>query len=218
MRLILLGGPGAGKGTQASFICEKFDIPQISTGDMLRAAVKARTPLGIQAKAVMDAGDLVSDELIIGLIKDRLALDDCATGYLLDGFPRTIPQADAMKINNINIDYVVELQVDDEEIIKRMSGRRVHLASGRTYHLEYNPPKIENTDDVTGEALVQRKDDQEETVRNRLSVYHEQTEPLISYYTKFSESESDNAPSYVAVKGVGSVDDIRQAILAELQA
>ena len=213
MRLILLGGPGAGKGTQASFICKKFNIPQISTGDMLRAAVKAQTPLGIEAKGIMDAGGLVSDEIIIGLIKDRLQQVDCKNGYLLDGFPRTIPQADAMRENNINIDYVIEISVDDSEIIKRMSGRRAHLASGRTYHVEYNPPKQLDIDDVTGEALVQRDDDKEETVKKRLAVYHEQTEPLIDYYQQFSSDGALNSPSYTKIKGVGSVEEIRDAIL-----
>lgn len=218
MRLILLGGPGAGKGTQASFITEKFGIPQISTGDMLRAAVKAGTPLGLQAKAVMDAGELVSDDLMIGLIKDRLLEEDCANGYLLDGFPRTIPQADAMQANDIDIDYVVELQVDDEEIIKRMSGRRAHLASGRTYHIVYNPPKEEGKDDITGEPLVQREDDQEETVKNRLSVYHEQTEPLVLYYQEFAASGKEKSPKYRKIQGVGSVEDICQQVLEALSA
>lgn len=218
MRLILLGGPGAGKGTQASFITEKYDIPQISTGDMLRAAVKAGTPLGIQAKQVMETGGLVSDELIIGLIKDRLQHKDCINGYLLDGFPRTIPQADAMKENSIDIDFVIEISVDDEEIIRRMSGRRAHLASGRTYHIEYNPPKIEGIDDISGEPLVQRDDDQEETVKHRLNVYHEQTEPLVVYYRDFSVSDEENAPNYVKVKGVGSVDSIREKVLNALEA
>jgi len=188
MRLILLGGPGAGKGTQAGFITEKFGIPQISTGDMLRAAVKAATPLGIEAKKIMDAGELVSDDIIIGLVRDRVNQADCANGYLLDGFPRTVPQADAMREHNIDIDHVVEINVDDEEIIKRMSGRRVHLASGRTYHIVYNPPKEEGLDDISGEPLVQRDDDSEATVRNRLDVYHEQTEPLIDYYQSYASS------------------------------
>ncbi len=216
MRLILLGGPGAGKGTQATFITEKFDIPQISTGDMLRAAVKAQTPLGIQAKEIMDNGGLVSDDIMIGLIKDRLQEEDCANGYLLDGFPRTIPQADAMKANSIDVDYVVEINVADSEIIKRMSGRRAHLASGRTYHIAYNPPKQEGLDDITGEPLVQREDDQEETVKHRLNVYHEQTEPLVDYYRAFSNSDEDSAPIYVAINGVGTVDDIRDEILGNL--
>ncbi len=217
MRLILLGGPGAGKGTQATYITEEYGIPQISTGDMLRAAVKAGTELGLQAKEVMDAGELVSDELMIGLIKDRLAQDDCVNGYLLDGFPRTIPQADAMQDNGIDIDFVVELKVDDQEIIKRMSGRRAHLASGRTYHVIYNPPKEEGLDDVTGEPLVQREDDSEETVKNRLSVYHEQTEPLVDYYQTFANSDKTNAPTYVAVEGIGSVEDIRAKVLGALR-
>ena len=216
MRLILLGGPGAGKGTQATYITEKFGIPQISTGDMLRAAVKAETPLGLQAKAIMESGSLVSDDLIIGLIKDRLNEDDCKAGYLLDGFPRTIPQADAMKENGIDINYVVEIKVADEEIIKRMSGRRAHLASGRTYHVEYNPPKVEGIDDLSGEPLVQRDDDSEETVKHRLDVYHEQTEPLIEYYRKFSTSDEENAPIYISVNGVGTVEDIRDQILGSL--
>lgn len=218
MRLILLGGPGAGKGTQATFITEKFNIPQISTGDMLRAAVKAETKLGLEAKSVMDAGGLVSDDLIIELIKDRLQQDDCENGYLLDGFPRTIPQADAMKENNIDVDFVVELKVDDAEIIKRMSGRRAHLASGRTYHVIYNPPKVEGIDDETGEPLVQRDDDKEETVKNRLEVYHQQTEPLVEYYKNFANSDEANAPTYVEVEGVGSVETIRDKILTKLEA
>ncbi|MFT6045847.1 MAG: adenylate kinase [Arenicella sp.] len=217
MRLILLGAPGAGKGTQASFITEKYDIPQISTGDMLRAAVNAGTPLGIQAKQVMKSGGLVSDELIIELIKDRLQDKDCINGYLLDGFPRTIPQADAMQENGIDVDYVVEISVDDKEIIMRMSGRRAHLASGRTYHVEYNPPKTEGIDDVSGEPLVQRDDDKEETVKHRLDVYHEQTEPLIIYYRDFSKSKKDNAPIYVKVEGVGTVDSIREDVLNGLE-
>ena len=217
MRLILLGGPGAGKGTQASFITEKYQIPQISTGDMLRAAVKAGTPLGVQAKQIMDSGGLVSDAIIIGLIKDRLQQDDCQQGYLLDGFPRTIPQADAMKENGIDVDFVVEIKVDDAEIIKRMSGRRAHLASGRTYHIEYNPPKQEGLDDVTDEPLVQRDDDQEETVKHRLDVYHEQTEPLVKYYRDFANSDEPNAPNYLSIAGVGSVDSIRDTILSGLE-
>jgi adenylate kinase len=217
MRLILLGGPGAGKGTQATFITEEFGIPQISTGDMLRAAVKAGTPLGLEAKQVMESGGLVSDELIIGLIKDRLAQGDCKNGYLLDGFPRTIPQADAMRDNNIDIDYVVEIRVDDSEIIKRMSGRRAHLASGRTYHVIYNPPQQEGLDDVTGEPLVQRDDDKEETVKHRLTVYHQQTEPLVEYYKSFADSGTDEAPQYVSINGIGSVNAIRDSILQTLR-
>ena len=217
MRLILLGGPGAGKGTQATFITKQFNIPQISTGDMLRAAVKAGTPLGVQAKEIMDAGGLVSDDIIIGLIKDRLQNEDCANGYLLDGFPRTIAQADAMRENNINVDYVVEINVDDDEIIKRMSGRRAHLTSGRTYHIEYNPPKQDGIDDITGEPLVQRDDDKEETVKKRLDIYHEQTEPLINYYHQFAESGEDTSPKYVRVNGVGSVDDIKAKVFSALE-
>lgn len=209
MRLILLGAPGAGKGTQAAFLKEHFGIPQISTGDMLRAAVKAGTPLGIEAKKVMDAGGLVSDDIIIGLVKDRLLEPDCAQGYLFDGFPRTIPQADAMKSAGVAIDYVIEVDVPEEEIIQRMSGRRVHLASGRTYHIVFNPPKREGLDDVTGEPLVQRDDDKEETVRKRLSVYREQTRPLVDYYSRWAENGEPGAPRYRKISGVGSVDDIK---------
>jgi len=216
MRLILLGGPGAGKGTQATFITEKYGIPQISTGDMLRAAVKAGTPLGLEAKKIMDVGGLISDEIITGMVKDRVAEADCANGYLLDGFPRTIPQADAMREFGIDIDHVVEISVDDAEIIKRMSGRRAHLSSGRTYHVIYNPPKVEGIDDVSGEPLVQRDDDKEETVKKRLNVYHEQTEPLIEYYQEFASSGEATAPNYVKIEGVGSVDDIRQSIFDAL--
>ena len=217
MRLILLGGPGAGKGTQATFLTEEFSIPQISTGDMLRAAVEAGSKFGVQAKATMDAGKLVSDDIMIGLIKERLQEDDCAKGYLLDGFPRTIPQADAMRSNDISVDYVVEISVDDEEIIKRMSGRRAHLASGRTYHVIYNPPLEEGIDDVSGEPLVQRDDDQEDTVKKRLEVYHEQTEPLVSYYQDYANSESDDAPKYVEINGIGDVEAIRDTIFAALK-
>jgi adenylate kinase len=216
MRIILLGAPGAGKGTQAQYITEKYGIPQISTGDMLRAAVKAGTPLGIEAKKVMDAGQLVSDEIIIGLVKERIAESDCANGFLFDGFPRTIPQADALKDAGVELDAVVEIDVADEEIIKRMSGRRVHPASGRTYHVVFNPPKEEGKDDVTGEDLVQRADDAEDTVRERLNVYHDQTKPLISYYRGWAEAEAAAAPSYVYVPGVGSVDAIRDAVFAGL--
>ena len=216
MRLILLGGPGAGKGTQATFLTEKFGIPQISTGDMLRAAVKAGTPLGLEAKKIMDKGGLISDDIITGLVKDRVAQSDCENGYLLDGFPRTIPQADAMRELSIDVDYVVEINVDDNEIIKRMSGRRAHLASGRTYHVIYNPPKQEGIDDVTGEELVQREDDKEETVKKRLSIYHEQTEPLIEYYQTYSQSDESSAPKYVKIEGVGSVEDIRESIFSAL--
>jgi len=216
MRLILLGGPGAGKGTQANYIKNKYGIPQISTGDMLRAAVKAGTPLGLAAKKIMDEGGLVSDDIIIGLVKDRIKEPDCANGFLFDGFPRTIPQADAMKEAGINIDYVVEIVVEDEEIVKRMSGRRVHLASGRTYHILHNPPKVEGKDDETGEDLIQRDDDQEETVRKRLKVYHDQTEPLVEYYSKWAESGNANAPKYVRIDGIGKVDDIRDNIFKAL--
>ncbi|SEG72555.1 adenylate kinase [Marinobacterium lutimaris] len=216
MRIILLGAPGAGKGTQAQFITEKFGIPQISTGDMLRAAVKAGTPLGLQAKKVMDEGGLVSDDIIIGLVKERIAEADCAKGFLFDGFPRTIPQADALKDAGVTIDAVVEIDVADEEIIKRMSGRRVHPGSGRTYHVVFNPPKEEGKDDETGEELVQREDDKEETVRQRLKVYHEQTEPLISYYRGWNEEDAATAPKYVYVPGVGSVNDIRDKVFEGL--
>jgi len=216
MRLILLGGPGAGKGTQATYVCEKFNIPQISTGDMLRAAVKAGTPLGLEAKKIMDAGGLVSDEIILGLVKERLNEPDCANGYLLDGFPRTIPQAEGMKANGISVEHVVEIDVDDNEIIKRMSGRRAHLASGRTYHVIFNPPKVEGKDDVTGEDLVQRDDDQEDTVRKRLDVYHEQTEPLINFYSSWANSGEDNAPKYAKINGIGKVDEIRDSIFSAL--
>jgi len=216
MRVILLGGPGAGKGTQANFIKERYNIPQISTGDMLRAAVKAGTPLGVEAKKVMDAGGLVSDDIILGLIDERLKEDDCQNGYLFDGFPRTLAQADALKDKGIAIDAVVEIDVDDNEIIKRMSGRRVHLASGRTYHVVFNPPKVEGKDDETGEDLIQRDDDHEETVRARLDVYHKQTEPLIHYYSKWAQQGGDGAPKYVRINGIGKVDAIRDSIFAGL--
>ena len=220
MRLILLGGPGAGKGTQATFIKEKFSIPQISTGDMLRAHVKSGSALGIAAKKVMDSGALVSDDIIIAMVKQRIIEPDCANGFLFDGFPRTIPQADAMKNAGIKLDYVVEIAVDDSEIIERMSGRRVHLPSGRTYHVKFNPPKAAGQDDVTGEDLIQRDDDKEATVKTRLDVYHEQTEPLISYYGNWAKSgdgDGDvNAPKYVRILGVGKVEDIREKIFAAL--
>ncbi len=216
MRIILLGGPGAGKGTQANYIKDKYNIPQISTGDMLRAAVKAGTPMGLEAKKVMDAGGLVTDEIILGLVKDRIAEADCENGFLFDGFPRTIPQADSLKSNGVEIDAVVEIDVDDSEIVKRMSGRRAHLASGRTYHVIYNPPKVEGKDDVTGEDLVQRDDDNEDTVRKRLEVYHEQTEPLIDYYSGWANSGEAGSPKYVKVNGIGSVDEIRDGIFAGL--
>jgi adenylate kinase len=218
MRLILLGGPGAGKGTQANFIKDKFGIPQISTGDMLRAAVKAGTPLGMEAKKYMDSGGLVPDEVIIGLVKDRIKEPDCERGFLFDGFPRTIPQAEAMKKANVTIDYVVEIVVPDEEIIKRMSGRRCHLASGRTYHVIFNPPKVEGKDDVTGEPLIQRDDDKEETVRKRLEVYHAQTEPLVDFYKNWENSGDIAAPKYKRIEGVGSVDEIKERIFTALGA
>ena len=217
MRLILLGGPGAGKGTQATFIKEKFGIPQISTGDMLRAAVKAGTPLGIAAKKVMDSGALVSDEIIIGLVKERIKQSDCAKGFLFDGFPRTIVQADAMKTAGVEIDVVVEIAVDDDAIVERMSGRRTHPGSGRTYHLKFNPPKVAGKDDVTGEDLVQREDDKEETVRKRLEVYHRQTEPLVAYYGKWAASGDADAPKYVKIPGFGKVEEIRDKIFAVLK-
>jgi len=216
MRLILLGAPGAGKGTQANYIKEKFNIPQISTGDMLRAAVKAGTPLGIAAKTVMDAGGLVSDDIIINLVKERIKDPDCTNGFLFDGFPRTIPQAQAMKDAGIPIDYVVEIDVLDGEIIKRMSGRRVHPASGRTYHIVFNPPKVAGKDDITGEELVQRPDDVEDTVIKRLHVYHEQTKPLVEYYTAWAKSGDAKAPKCVNVPGVGSVENIRDKIFSAL--
>jgi adenylate kinase len=216
MRLILLGGPGAGKGTQANYIKERYQIPQISTGDMLRAAVKAGTELGRKAKAVMDTGGLVPDDVIIGLVKERIQEPDCKQGFLFDGFPRTIPQADAMKTAGVAIDAVVEIDVPDEEIIKRMSGRRVHLASGRTYHVTFNPPKVEGKDDVTGEPLIQRDDDQEETVRKRLDVYHAQTEPLVAYYKQWARTGEAGAPKHIRVEGVGKVEEIRDQIYKTL--
>jgi adenylate kinase len=216
MRLILLGAPGAGKGTQANFIKEKYNIPQISTGDMLRAAVKAGTPLGIEAKKVMDAGKLVSDDIIIGLVRDRLKQPDCANGYLFDGFPRTIPQADAMKEAGVAIDYVLEIDVPDSEIVERMSGRRVHPASGRTYHVKFNPPKVPGKDDLTGEELILRDDDHEETVKKRLAVYHEQTEVLIDYYDKWARSGAPGAPKFRRISGVGPMDVIRENAFAAL--
>lgn len=215
MRIILLGGPGAGKGTQANFIKEKYHIPQISTGDMLRAAVKAGTPLGKEAKKVMDAGGLVSDDIILGLIDERIQQDDCKNGFLFDGFPRTLEQAEALK-NKVDVDAVVEIAVDDDEIIRRMSGRRVHPASGRTYHVVFNPPKVEGKDDVTGEDLIQRDDDKEETVKKRLEVYHEQTEPLIDYYSSWARSGEANAPRYIKVNGIGKVEQIRDQIFQQL--
>jgi adenylate kinase len=217
MRVILLGAPGAGKGTQANYIKEKFNIPQVSTGDMLRAAVKAGTQLGLEAKKFMDAGGLVPDEVIIGLVKERIKDADCANGFLFDGFPRTIPQAEAMKQAGVGIDYVVEIDVPDEEIIKRMSGRRVHLASGRTYHVVFNPPKVAGKDDVTGEDLIQREDDHEATVMKRLEVYHSQTKPLVDYYSSWANSGQSGAPKHVKIAGVGSVDSIRDQVFAALK-
>lgn len=215
MRIILLGAPGAGKGTQAQFITQKFGIPQISTGDMLRAAVKAGTPLGLAAKQVMDAGQLVSDDIIIGLVKERITQDDCKNGFLFDGFPRTIPQAEALQAAGVEIDHVLEINVADEEIVKRLSGRRVHPGSGRVYHVVYNPPKVEGKDDVTGEELVQRDDDKEETVRKRLEVYHSQTAPLVNFYQQLANS-GKAATRYSRVEGVGSVENITGAITAAL--
>ena len=218
MRLILLGAPGAGKGTQATFICQKYSIPQISTGDMLRAAVKAGTPLGLELKKVMDSGALVSDELIINLVKERIAQPDCATGFLFDGFPRTIPQADAMKAAGVKLDYVLEIDVPFDAIIERMSGRRSHPASGRTYHVKFNPPKVADKDDVTGEPLVQRADDQEDTVKNRLNVYSAQTRPLVEYYSNWAKNDPTAAPKYRAISGTGGVDEITARAFAALAA
>ena len=216
MRLILLGAPGAGKGTQATFICQKYGIPQISTGDMLRAAVKAGSPMGLEAKKVMDSGGLVSDGTIIGLVKERIAQADCAKGFLFDGFPRTIPQADAMKSAGVKLDYVLEIDVPFDAIIERMSGRRSHAASGRTYHVKFNPPNVEGVDDVTGEPLIQREDDQEETVRKRLDVYNAQTRPLVSYYADWAKAEPAAAPRYRAISGIGTVDEIQARAFAAL--
>ena len=216
MRLILLGAPGAGKGTQATFICQKFGIPQISTGDMLRAAVKAGTAMGLAAKQVMDAGGLVSDEIIIGLVKERIAQPDCAQGFLFDGFPRTIPQADAMKLAGVKLDLVLEIDVPDAAIIERMSGRRVHPPSGRSYHLQFNPPKLAGKDDVTGEDLVQRADDEEATVRKRLEVYQAQTRPLVDYYAQWAASGDAQAPRYARIAGIGTVDEITARVMAAL--
>jgi adenylate kinase len=216
MRLILLGPPGAGKGTQAAYLCKRFGIPQISTGDMLRAAVKAGTPLGLAAKQVMDAGGLVSDDLIIGLVKERISQPDCAGGFLFDGFPRTLPQADALKAAGVPLDAVLEIDVPDEEIVERMSGRRAHLPSGRTYHVKFNPPKVPGLDDVTGEPLIQRDDDREETVIKRLSVYHSQTRPLVDYYSSWAASGDGAAPRYARISGLGSVEDITMRALVAL--
>lgn len=217
MRLILLGAPGAGKGTQAQFICERFGIPQISTGDMLRTAVKEGSDLGLKVKEIMNGGGLVSDDIIIALVKERIAQPDCANGFLFDGFPRTIPQADAMKEAGVKLDHVVEIAVDDEEIVKRLAGRRVHPDSGRVYHLEYHPPREEGKDDVTGETLIQREDDRESTVRNRLSVYHDQTEPLIAYYREWAEQAPGEAPAYHRIAGIGTVDDIKRQVIEALE-
>ena len=217
MRLILLGPPGAGKGTQAAFICKQFAIPQISTGDMLRAAVKAGTPLGVMAKKVMDSGALVGDDIIIGLVKERITQPDCENGFLFDGFPRTIPQADAMKAAGVKLDIVLEIDVPDESIIERMSGRRVHLASGRTYHVKFNPPKVAARDDVTGEELIQRADDEEATVRNRLQVYKDQTRPLVAYYSNWATSGAKEAPRYRKISGTGTVDEITARALDALK-
>jgi len=217
MRLILLGAPGAGKGTQAAFICKQFSIPQISTGDMLRAAVKAGTPLGLAAKAVMDAGQLVSDDIIIGLVKERIAQPDCANGFLFDGFPRTLPQADAMKAAGVKLDVVLEIDVPDEAIIERMSGRLFHIASGRSYHTKFNPPKVAGKDDVTGEDLIQRDDDKEATVRKRLDVYHSQTRPLVDYYASWAATGDANAPRCAKIAGLGTVDEITSRALAALK-
>ncbi len=216
MRLILLGGPGAGKGTQANFIMQRYRIPQISTGDMLRAAVKAGTPVGLAAKQVMDRGDLVSDDIIIALVKERIKAPDCVNGFLFDGFPRTIPQAEAMKASGVVIEHVVEIAVPDETIVERMSGRHVHLSSGRSYHVKYNPPKVEMKDDVTGEPLVQREDDQEDTVKKRLAVYHRQTEPLVAFYEKWHATGDPKAPRYDRVDGIGTVDQVRDRVFAAL--
>jgi len=217
MRLILLGAPGAGKGTQATFICQRFGIPQISTGDMFRAAVKAGTPLGVAAKKVMDSGGLVSDDIIIGLVKERITQADCANGFLFDGFPRTIPQAEAMKSAGVKLDFVLEIDVPFDAIIERMSGRRAHVASGRTYHIKFNPPKVEGKDDVTGEPLIQRDDDREETVRKRLDVYSAQTRPLVDYYSQWAKQEPGVAPQYRAISGLGSVDEIKARAFNALQ-
>jgi adenylate kinase len=218
MRLILLGAPGAGKGTQAAFICQKYGIPQISTGDMLRAAVKAGTPLGLAAKKVMDSGALVSDEIIIGLVKERIAQPDCANGFLFDGFPRTIPQADAMKAAGVKLDYVLEIDVPFQYIIERMTGRRSHPASGRTYHVKFNPPKVDGKDDLTGEPLIQRDDDKEETVKKRLEVYESQTRPLVDYYSAWAAKEPAGAPKYRKIDGIGAVDEITARALQALGA
>jgi len=217
MRIMLLGAPGAGKGTQASIIKDKFKLAQISTGDMLRSAIAAGTPLGKQVKQIMEEGRLVSDDIMIQLVKERISQPDCKNGFLLDGFPRTIPQAEALKNNHVNLDYIIQIDVDDEDLIKRLSGRRVHPASGRVYHVLYNPPKMPDKDDVTGEALIQRTDDHEETIRNRLKVYHQQTEPLIKYYKDVSkQNDSIHVPTYIKIDGTGSVDDVTDRIFREI--
>lgn len=216
MRIILLGGPGAGKGTQASFIEEKFNVPQISTGNMLRTAIAEGAPFGLEAKKVMESGGLVSDEIILALVKDRISQDDCINGFLFDGFPRTITQAECLKEQGIEIDFVIEIYVDDDEIIKRMSGRRIHPASGRTYHVDFNPPKTENRDDETDDTLIQRQDDKKETVRQRLNTYHLQTIPLIDYYSEWATSGDAGAPKFIQVNGIGSVTDIRDQIFKAL--
>lgn len=218
MRLILLGGPGAGKGTQSTYLCERYSIPQISTGDMLRAAISEGTPLGTAAKELMDVGELVSDDLIVGLVKERINQSDCRDGFLFDGFPRTIAQADALREDAIHIDAVLEIAVDDDEIVKRISGRRAHLPSGRTYHTIYNTPKKEGFDDITGEPLVQREDDKEETVRRRLAIYHDQTAPVIDYYKKWAATGDSMAPAFTTVDGIGSVDSIRDGLFAAIDA
>ncbi|HEY5764015.1 MAG TPA: adenylate kinase [Rhodocyclaceae bacterium] len=216
MRLILLGAPGAGKGTQAQAICERYGIPQISTGDMLRAQIKAGTPLGLEAKKHMDGGSLVPDAVIIGMVKERLKQDDCGKGYLFDGFPRTIPQAEAMKAAGVPIDYVLEIDVPDSDIVARMAGRRVHLASGRTYHVSFNPPKVEGKDDMTGEALIQRDDDKEATVKKRLEIYHVQTKPLVDFYSRWAESGDSAAAKVRKVSGVGKVSEITERVFGAL--
>jgi adenylate kinase len=217
MRLVLLGCPGAGKGTQAKFIREKFQIPQISTGDMLRAATKAGTPLGQQAKQIMDAGQLISDDIMIQLVKARIAEPDCKNGFLLDGFPRTIPQAESLRENHIHLDYIIEIRVPDSELIKRLSGRRIHPGSGRVYHMVYNPPKVEGQDDVTGEELIQRVDDHEDTIRQRLEIYHQQTEPLVNYYIESARKEPDHDPVLIRIEGVGAVEEVREKIFSALE-
>ena len=217
MRLVLLGCPGAGKGTQAAFIKQKYNIPQVSTGDMLRAATKAGTPLGLLAKKIMDQGGLVSDDIMIQLVKERLEQPDCAPGCLLDGFPRTIPQAEALRENDIHLDYIIQLYMPDEELIQRLSGRRIHPESGRIYHVIFSPPKVADIDDVTGEPLIQRADDHEDTIRNRIAVYHKQTEPLVNYYVDAAKQQDPNAPAYILIDGLGTVEEVRDRIFAALE-